>query len=84
VHLARLRAQIGFDTHASLAAFIQYNSADDIFAANVRFRYNFREGQDLWIVYNQGLNTDRFAYTPVRPATDFRTVLVKYTHTFAL
>ena len=84
VHLARLRAEVGFNTKASIAAFVQYNSADDVFSANVRFRYNFREGQDLWIVYNEGVNTDRFSYDPVPPETDFRTVLVKYTHTFAM
>jgi hypothetical protein len=84
VHLARLRAQIGFNTKASVAVFVQYNTADDLFASNVRARYNFREGQDLWIVFNQGLNTDRLAYDPVPPSSAYMTILVKYTHTFAL
>ena len=50
-------------------------------AANVRFRYNFREGNDLWIVYNEGLNTERDRATPVLPVTSARTALVKYTYT---
>ena len=84
VHLARIRAQIGLNTKASVSAFVQFNSADDIFSANVRARYNFREGQDLWLVYNEGVNTDRLIKDPVPPTTDFRTLLLKYTHTFAL
>jgi len=84
VHLARIRAQIGFNTKASISGFIQYNSSDDIFAANVRMRYNFREGQDLWLVYNEGVNTDRGALDPSPPTTSYRAVLIKYTHTFAL
>jgi hypothetical protein len=53
-------------------------------SANVRFRYNFREGNDLWIVYNEGMNTDRHRLTPTLPFTDSRTILVKYTYTFHL
>jgi hypothetical protein len=53
-------------------------------AANLRFRYNFREGNDLWIVYNEGLNTDRRRELPVLPITEGRTVLLKYTYTFDL
>jgi hypothetical protein len=55
----------------------------DFAAANVRVRYNFREGQDLWLVYNEGWNTDRFDQDPPLPRTDNRTLLLKYTHTFA-
>jgi hypothetical protein len=84
IHLARLRAQIGFNSKASIAAFVQVNSASNLLAANLRFRYNFRENNDLWIVFNQGVNTDRQGQMPVPPRTDYRTVAVKYTHTFRL
>lgn len=82
VHLARIKAQIGFTTKISLNSFIQYNTADDAVSANVRFRYNFSEGNDLWIVYNEGRHTDRFRQSPVLPRLDNRTVLLKYTYTF--
>ena len=68
----------------SAQAFIQYNNVADAVAANVRFRYNFREGNDLWIVYNEGLNTNRHREMPFLPVTDTRTILLKYTHTFGL
>ena len=82
-HVLRLRTQAALNTRVSAQAFVQYNNIADAVAANVRFRYNFREGNDLWIVYNQGLNTNRHRYDPVLPLTDSRTILVKYTHTFA-
>jgi len=84
VHLARLRIGTALDTRLSTNAFIQFNSTAHLVSANVRFRYNFREGNDLWVVYNEGLNTSRDRLTPALPVTDSRTVLVKYTYTFHL
>ncbi|NNE46687.1 MAG: carbohydrate binding family 9 domain-containing protein [Rhodothermales bacterium] len=82
--IARLRGQLAFSTKASISAFIQYSSAADFIRANVRFRMNFREGHDLWLVFNQGTNTDRYRGLPTLPVSDSRAVLIKYTHTFAL
>jgi hypothetical protein len=83
-HLARLRIGTALNTRLSTNAFIQFNSTTHMVSANVRFRYNFREGNDLWIVYNEGMNTDRDRLRPTLPVTDTRTVLVKYTYTFHL
>ncbi len=83
-HLARLRIGTAFNTEISTNAFIQFNSAAHALSANVRFRYNVREGNDLWIVYNEGINTDRDRLEPTLPFTSARTVLVKYTYTFHL
>ncbi len=82
--LFRLRANAALDTHLSASAFAQYNTFSDVVIVNVRLRYNFREGNDLYLVYNEALNTDRRASTPHLPLTDNRTILVKYTYTFAL
>jgi len=81
-HLARLRIGTALNTAVSTNAFIQFNSASHSVSANVRFRYNFREGNDLWIVYNEGVNTDRERIVPTLPFTSARTILVKYTYTF--
>ncbi len=83
-HLARLRIGTALNTKVSTNAFIQFNSATNTVSANVRFRYNFREGNDLWIVYDEGMNTDRRRLTPTLPFTDIRTIMVKYTFTFHL
>jgi len=83
-HITRLRIGTAANNKLSINALIQYNSTLDLVSANVRFRYNFREGNDLWIVYNEGLNTVPYRYTPELPVSDSRTFIVKYTHTFHL
>ncbi len=82
VHLARIRTQISFSTAASVSAFLQYSTSADIVSANVRFRYNFKEGNDLWLVYNEGRNTDRMPHRPILPLLDSRALFLKYTYTF--
>lgn len=81
-HIARLRVEAAVNTRVSFAAFLQYNSASDAGLANVRFRYNPSEGNDFYLVFNEGVHTDRFGVTPVLPFTNNRTILAKYTHTF--
>ena len=81
--LARLRVNAALNPRVSLSTFGQYNSATGQTSFNARFRYHFREGNDLWIVYNEGLFNDRDGgLGPRRPFSSGRTVLVKYTHTF--
>jgi len=80
-HLVRLRAQINVSTRTSAVAFVQYNSAETGIIANARFRFNPREGIDLYIVWNEGLITERNSFEPVRPFRNERTILIKYSHT---
>ncbi len=86
VQLMGLRAQVGINRKISWNAFIQFNTDAEVADANVRFRYNFREGNDFWLVYNESLNADRdrFADIPTLPRSQNRTLLFKYTHTFTL
>ncbi len=82
-HILRLRIGAALDTKFSVNSFIQFSNVSNFAAANVRLRYNFREGNDLWLVYNEGFNLDRQRTEPALPLTDNRTVLLKYTYTFA-
>lgn len=84
-HVARLRAQAALDARFSVAFFIQFNSDADEASTNVRFRYRFREGNDLWLVYNDNLNTVRNPlepHLPRLPVSNQRTLVFKYTRTF--
>ncbi len=82
-HIIRFRTRAALNTRLSFNAFVQFSNTANFGGANVRVRYNFREGNDLWLVYDQGVNLDRHRTVPVLPFTDNRTVLLKYTHTFA-
>jgi hypothetical protein len=85
LHVVRLRVQAALDVHLSLATLVQYDNAAGAIGVNARLRYNFSEGRDLWMVFNEALNTDRpGAVTPRLPLTQSRAVMVKYTHTLGL
>jgi hypothetical protein len=83
-HIFGLTGLMTLTTSTSLASFIQYNTAINRFIMNVRFRYNPREGNDFYIVYDEGLNTDLHRVTPELPLSTGRTILLKYTYTFRL
>ena len=83
-HLVRLRTEFTFSTKTSFSAFVQYNSTEDLVAVNARFRYNPREGTDLYIVWNESINSDRYSLDPVPPLTQERALLLKYSHTLTL
>lgn len=80
--LLRLTLRGAVDTRFSIDAFGQYNSLTGQLTGNTRFRYNFREGQDLWLVWNEGLNLERDPLdVPRLPFADARTLTLKYSHT---
>ncbi len=81
-HLAGIRTEFTMNTSLSLNSFIQYNSVLDKFVSNVRFRYNFSEGNDLYIVYNETLNTERRKAIPGLPYSDNCAIVMKFTKTF--
>ncbi len=83
-HLLRFRARVMLSTRSSAIAFVQYSKTDDAVVANLRFRYNPREGTDLYIVWNEGLVTERGYPGPPRPLSEERTILIKYAHTLHL
>lgn len=83
LHITRLRMRAALNTKLSATVFFQYSNAADLITSNLRLRYNFREGNDLWLVYNEGLNLDRDRNFPTLPISATRTLLLKYTYTFA-
>lgn len=84
IHLAGLQVRAALDAKASANAFVQWNSTTQQVNANIRLRYNFAEGTDLWVVYDEGLLTDRTlepGAVPL-PLSFSRTLLVKCIYTF--
>ncbi len=79
---AQLRMLYMFSTKFTVSAFTQYNSLANGIVSNLRIRYNPREGNDLYIVLNEAIHTDRNRLDPMLPFTNNRTILLKYTYTF--
>lgn len=83
-HILGIKALYMFDTKLSVNAFIQYNTDYNGIITNLRIRYNPREGNDLYLVFNEDRNTDLYRELPVLPVYNSRAVMVKYTYTFNL
>jgi hypothetical protein len=81
-HIVGLKSLLTLTTKTSLSAFVQYNTAIDKVMANIRLRYNPREGNDFYLVYDEGLNTNLLRESPALPHSFGRTILLKYTYTF--
>ncbi len=83
-HIGRFKLMYMFSTKLSASTFIQYNSAINGIITNFRLRYNPREGNDFYLVFNEGRNTRLDREDPELPLISDRTILVKYTYTFNL
>jgi hypothetical protein len=82
--VAGFKALVMINTKLSLSTFIQYNSAENSLMTNLRLRYNPREGNDFYVVFNEGRSTYRDIENPRLPLYNNRSVLLKYTYTFTL
>lgn len=85
VYIGRLRVGSALSRTLTAQALVQYNSSGRILAPNVRLRYNPREGSDLFLVYNEAMNTDLLPGDPDLPRlprSQFRALQLKYTYTF--
>ncbi|RMH68762.1 MAG: hypothetical protein D6685_01880 [Bacteroidetes bacterium] len=86
-HVARIRIRSALNRSLTASLFLQVNSSTSQASTNLRVRYNPREGNDLYLVYNEGMNLDRDPldpHAPGLPLSQSRTLLLKYTYTFLL
>ena len=83
-HIVGLKTLFMLDTRFSVNAFIQYNTSENIILTNLRLRYNPKEGNDIYLVINEGRNSDHTGEDPPLPAYNSRSILLKYTYTFNL
>ena len=84
IHLAQLRLVWSFNSKISTDLFTQISSMDEIVSSNLRFRYNMREGTDLYVVFSDSMWTNRFQEGVWLPRSDSRSVVVKYSQTWNL
>jgi len=83
-HILGIKAIYMVDTRLSFNAYVQYNTAVNSILTNFRLRYNPKEGNDLFLVFNEGRNTNLSSEIPRLPVYSSRSVQIKYTYTFSL
>ncbi len=84
IHLLGFKFLYMFSTSLSASAFVQYNSAENVFLSNLRIRFNPREGNDLYIVFNEGRNIEIPGERRQLPVITDQTFQIKYSYTFRL
>jgi uncharacterized protein DUF5916 len=70
--LLRARADYGFSPLMFTSALLQYSSADKTFSSNLRFRWEYRPGSELFLVYTDERDTTDPNGLPVPRATGLR------------
>jgi hypothetical protein len=61
-----------------VSALLQYNSGGNVVAANVRLRWEYQPGSELFVVYND----ERDTLTPSSPSLNNRAFIVKINRLF--
>ena len=80
--VGRFRLRSALNVHLSLSGLIQYNSLDKRLGANVQTRYNFSEGNDIYLVYNEINHTGDDFSELGNLIQENRSITLKYIHTF--
>lgn len=83
-HLARLKIATALNVKWSLNAFVQHNSLAKSTNINARIRFNNKDGNDLYLVYNELLNNQFRSNFGKNYFSEYRYFTVKYVHTFKL
>ena len=83
-HIARVNILYMYSTKLSVSTFVQLNNANHAFIGNFRLRYNPREGNDFYLVFNEYRGFMETHSIPEKPPYYNRAILLKYTHTFRL
>jgi hypothetical protein len=85
IHSMNMKALFMLSTKLSATVLVQYINTRDELISNFRIRYNPREGNDFYLVYNDyRCTSDRYYITPEAPEFFNKTIMVKYIHTFIL
>ena len=84
IHSANLRALLMVSTKLSASVLVQYVSTQTNLITNFRLRYNPREGNDFYLVFNETRGVGSDDEILAIPTYYNRTLMLKYTHTFQL
>ncbi len=82
--IAGIRALVMLSNKLSVSSLVQYSNIAHGIVTNLRLRYNPKEGNDFYLVFNEGRNIELNREFPVLNPVANRSILIKYTYTFIL
>ena len=74
----RFRGDYAFSPRMFMSALVQYSSADRSFSSNVRYRWEYKLGSELFVVYTDDRDTLGSGY----PTLKNRAFVIKVTRFF--
>jgi hypothetical protein len=77
------RGTLSFTPRMLVAALIQYNSAGNLITTNIRYRWEFQPGSEVFVVYSDGRDT-RHTFGGEFPSLINRGFTVKVTRLFRM
>jgi Domain of unknown function (DUF5916)/Carbohydrate family 9 binding domain-like len=80
--VARTRATYTITPRMFVSGIVQYNSAGSSFGSNVRFRWEYRPGSELFVVYTDDFNTEELR--PNVTSLRSRAWVIKFNRLFRL
>ena len=84
IHSVNVKALYMLNTKLSASVLLQYVNTADELIGNFRLRFNPREGNDFYLVYNDFRGLNQMNRFPAPPPFFNRTIMLKYTHTFIM
>ena len=83
IHVLRMQINYAMNLRLSASLITQYNSTVNQVFNNLRIRYYFRDGHDLYFVWNESFNANRrYVNNMLQPRSDNQAIVVKYNYTF--
>lgn len=82
IHIVQTKINWAYNLNLSGSLIGQYNSLNDTYLLSARMRYNFKDGNDLYVVFNQDYNTISSLDRINLPAYNSQFLTFKYTYTF--
>lgn len=76
--LLRLRVIYTMSPRMFVESLTQYNSSVDVLGTNIRFRWEYQPGSDLYIAYNEGRDAGLGRF----PVLNDRVLAIKFTRLF--
>jgi hypothetical protein len=84
IHSVNLKGLFMFNTKLSASLLVQFVNIEEDLLTNFRLRYNPREGNDFYMVYNDYRGITGCRSGSECPPYGNKTIVVKYIHTFIL
>ena len=82
--IGSLQVDYAFSPRMSLRSITQYNSAADQWSTSARFRYIYRPGSDIYIVYDEVRRDDAIQLSPFLEQFRDRRLIVKMTYLLSM